>query len=148
MNLIKEDQYGKINFNLYENIGFAISCMLMNSNYSLYHVKTLQLWTIEAIRHEQFKILFDYLDKPIGYITWAYFSYETLERFVNNKKFFPHSSEWNEGGNLCILDFCCCPGTGKICIDYLKNTSPIVNSENVIWLSRKNRQIITYRKIQ
>ncbi|UTO03893.1 toxin-activating lysine-acyltransferase [Serratia nematodiphila] len=59
----------------------------MNKNYSLYHIKTLQLWTQEAINQNQFKILFDHLDNPLGYITWAYLRDETLGRLINDPQF-------------------------------------------------------------
>lgn len=105
MSFIKENQQGKSKFSQYESLGFAVSCMLMNKNYSLYHIKTLQLWTQEAINQNQFKILFDHLDNPLGYITWAYLRDETLGRFINDPQFLLHNSEWDEGGTLCILDF-------------------------------------------
>lgn len=105
MSFIKENQQGKSRFSQYESLGFAVNCMLMNKNYSLYHIKTLQLWTQEAINQNQFKILFDHLDNPIGYITWAYLKDETLSRFINDPQFLLHNSEWDEGGTLCILDF-------------------------------------------
>ncbi|USQ51695.1 toxin-activating lysine-acyltransferase [Serratia marcescens] len=105
MSFIKENQQGKSKFSQYESLGFAVNCMLMNKNYSLYHIKTLQLWTQEAINQNQFKILFDHLDNPLGYITWAYLRDETLGRFINDPQFLLHTSEWDEGGTLCILDF-------------------------------------------
>ena len=62
MSFIRERKPGESQFSQYENLGFAVSCMLMNNNYSLYHIKTLQLWTQEAINQNQFKILFDHLN--------------------------------------------------------------------------------------
>ncbi len=64
MSFVKENCHGRSEFNQYENLGFALSCMLMNSNYSLYHVKTLQLWTQQAINQNQFKILFESSGQP------------------------------------------------------------------------------------
>ncbi|MGF6190991.1 toxin-activating lysine-acyltransferase [Serratia sp. 2723] len=146
MSFIKDKQYGRNKFSRYESLGFAVSCMLMNQNYSLYHVKTLQLWTQEAINQNQFKILFDHLENPLGYITWAYFRHDTLARFINDPSFLPHSSEWNEGGALCILDFCCQPGSARLCMDYLKDIAPIIDSDCVYWRAKRSGKLMVAKK--
>lgn len=146
MSFIKEDQYARNKFSQYESLGFAVSCMLMNKNYSLYHIKTLQLWTQEAINQNQFKILFDHQEHPLGYITWAYLREDTRARFINDPDFLLHSSEWSEGGTLCILDFCCKPGSAKLCLDYLKNVHPIIDTNRVVWFSRRTGKLMTVKK--
>lgn len=145
MNFIKESQQKKNKFSQYENLGFAVSCMLMNHSYSLYHIKTLQLWTREAINQNQFKILFDHLEKPLGYITWAYLKDDTLARLINDPHFLLHSSEWNEGGRLCILDFCCQPGSARLCMDYLAGIAPFIDSKNVSWRSKRSGKLMFKR---
>nr|WP_230979106.1 toxin-activating lysine-acyltransferase [Intestinirhabdus alba] len=129
-------------------MGFAVSCMLMNNNYSLYHIKTLQLWTQKAINHNQFKILFDHKENPLGYITWAWFRDDTLARLINDPLFLPHSSEWNEGGTLCILDFCCHPGSARLCMDYLKGVAPVIGSDRIVWRAKKSGKLMTMKKRQ
>lgn len=146
MSFVKETQQGRNTFNRYESLGFALSCMLMNHNYSLYHVKTLQLWTQEAINQNQFKILFDHLENPLGYITWAYFRADTFARFVHDPSFLPHNSEWNEGGMLCILDFCCQPGSARLCIDYLKGIAPFKDSDLVVWRGKNSGRKMVAKK--
>ncbi|HAT4519768.1 TPA: toxin-activating lysine-acyltransferase [Serratia marcescens] len=145
MSFIKENQQGKSRFSQYESLGFAVNCMLMNKNYSLHHIKTLQLWTQEAINQNQFKILFDHLDNPIGYITWAYLRDETLSRFINDPQFLLHNSEWDEGGTLCILDFCCKPGSAHLCLEHLKRVHPIVERRTVVWRSRRTGRLMTVK---
>ncbi|HAU5647116.1 toxin-activating lysine-acyltransferase [Serratia marcescens] len=142
MSFIRERKPGESQFSQYENLGFAVSCMLMNNNYSLYHIKTLQLWTQEAINQNQFKILFDHLNTPLGYITWAYLKDDTLSRFINDPQCLLHSSEWNEGGMLCILDFCCQPGSARLCMDYLASAPPIRDNDKVAWLSKKSGKLM------
>lgn len=145
MSFIRERKPGESQFSQYENLGFAVSCMLMNNNYSLYHIKTLQLWTQEAINQNQFKILFDHLNTPLGYITWAYLKDDTLSRFINDPQCLLHSSEWNEGGMLCILDFCCQPGSARLCMDYLASAPRLGITTR--WLGyRKNQASLWSRK--
>lgn len=146
MSIVKEDFRGRKVFSEYEQLGFAVCCMLMNNNYSLYKIKSLQYWTLEAIRHNQFKILFDSLENPLGYITWAYLQEDTLLRFIRDPDCILHTSEWNENGTLCILDFCCKPGTASFFLKYLKKISPIVDTNKIVWLSRKSRKLFSLRK--
>jgi cytolysin-activating lysine-acyltransferase len=148
VSFITESRHGKNKFSQYENLGFAVSCMLMNNNYSLYHIKTLQLWTQKAINHNQFKILFDHKENPLGYITWAWFRDDTLARLINDPLFLPHSSEWNEGGTLCILDFCCHPGSARLCMDYLKGVAPVIGSDRIVWRAKKSGKLMTMKKRQ
>jgi hemolysin-activating ACP:hemolysin acyltransferase len=146
MSFIKENHFGKNKFSHHEQLGFAVNCMLMNHNYSLYHIKTLQLWTQEAINHRQFKILFDHLENPIGYITWAYIRKDTLDRLIHDPTFMLHTSEWNEGGTLCILDFCCKPGSARLCLDYLKGSDPISENHKVVWRARRSDKLMSALK--
>ncbi|WP_338909944.1 toxin-activating lysine-acyltransferase [Serratia marcescens] len=146
MSFIKESHLGKSKFSQYESLGFAVSCMLMNKNYSLYHIKTLQLWTQEAINQNQFKILFDHLDNPLGYITWAYLRDETLGRLINAPQFLLHNSEWDEGGTLCILDFCCKPGSAHLCLEHLKTAHPVAERRTVVWRSRRTGKLMTAKR--
>ncbi|EQP62644.1 hypothetical protein G741_04866, partial [Escherichia coli HVH 78 (4-2735946)] len=53
MSYIRETIRGKDEWTVYEQIGFAVSCMLYNRNYSLYPVLTIQYWTEYAIQHNQ-----------------------------------------------------------------------------------------------
>jgi cytolysin-activating lysine-acyltransferase len=141
MSIVKEHSSKTNNLNMYEALGFAVSCMLMHSNYSLYHVKALDWWTLEAIKQNQFKRFYDHLDEPLGYITWAYLRDETLNRFVNDPNFILHKSEWNEAGILCILDICCKPGSVRLVIEYMKNNNPISDEPLVVWKSRKSGKL-------
>lgn len=146
MSFITESQNGKNKFSQFENLGFAVSCMLMNNNYSLYHVKTLQLWTHKAINLNQFKVLFDHKENPIGYISWAWFRNDTLNRLIYDSLFLPHTSEWNEGSTLCILDFCCQPGSARLCMDYLKDVSPFIESNYIVCRAKKSGKLMTMKK--
>ena len=80
MSYIRETIRGKDEWTVYEQIGFAVSCMLYNRNYSLYPVLTIQYWTEYAIQHNQIKFLFDSRGFPLAYITWAYLEADTEAR--------------------------------------------------------------------
>lgn len=69
MSHIRESIRGREEWTVYEQIGFAVSCMLHNRNYSLYPVLTIQYWTEYAIQHNQIKFLFDSRGFPLAYIT-------------------------------------------------------------------------------
>ncbi len=66
MSYIRETIRGKDEWTVYEQIGFAVSCMLYNRNYSLYPVLTIQYWTEYAIQHNQIKFLFDSRGFPLA----------------------------------------------------------------------------------
>lgn len=82
MSYIRETIRGKDEWTVYEQIGFAVSCMLYNRNYSLYPVLTIQYWTEYAIQHNQIKFLFDSRGFPLAYITWAYLEADTEARLL------------------------------------------------------------------
>lgn len=82
MYYIRETIRGKDEWTVYEQIGFAVSCMLYNRNYSLYPVLTIQYWTEYAIQHNQIKFLFDSRGFPLAYITRAYLEADTEARLL------------------------------------------------------------------
>ncbi|MER5532060.1 hypothetical protein ABT075_47075, partial [Streptomyces sp. NPDC002677] len=70
---------------------------------------------------------------------------ETLSRFINDTQFNLHNSEWDEGGTLCILDFCCKPGSAHLCLEHLKRVHPIVERRTVVWRSRRTGRLMTVK---
>ncbi|HAT1563675.1 toxin-activating lysine-acyltransferase [Raoultella ornithinolytica] len=143
MSHIRESIRGREEWTVYEQIGFAVSCMLHNRNYSLYPVLTIQYWTEYAIQHNQIKFLFDSRGFPLAYITWAYLEADTEARLLNDPEFRLHPSEWDEDGRIWILDFCCKPGFGRKAIERLFQLRPWGEGK-VRWLSRR-KKIMTFR---
>lgn len=135
---IKETANGRQTWSTYEQIGFAVSCMLHHRHYSLFPVLTIKLWTEYAIQHQQIKFLFDASGLPLAYITWAYLDTDTEQRLLNDPNFRLHPSEWNEGSRIWILDFCCKPGFGRKAIARLAQLRPWGEGP-VRWLSRKKK---------
>jgi cytolysin-activating lysine-acyltransferase len=138
MSHIREILTGKEDFSVYEQMGFAVTCMLHNRNYSLYPVLTIQLWTEYAIQHHQIKFLFDSRGFPLAYITWAYLETDTEARLLNDPAFRLHPSEWNEDGRIWVLDFCCKPGFGRKAIECFTELRPWGEGE-VRWLNRRKK---------
>ncbi|MCU6199434.1 toxin-activating lysine-acyltransferase [Citrobacter cronae] len=136
---------GREEMTVYEQIGFAVSCMLHNTNYSLYPVLTIQYWTEFAIQHNQIKFLFDTRGFPLAYITWAYIEVDTEIRLINDPEFRLHPSEWNENGRIWIIDFCCKPGFGRQVIEYFLQLRPWGEGE-VRWMNRR-KKIMTLRGV-
>lgn len=135
---IRETVNGQQTWSAHEQAGFAVSCMLYNRNYSLYPILSLQYWTEFAIQHRQIKFLFDRRGQPLAYVTWAYLEADTEARLLNDPQFRLHPSEWNEGGRIWILDFCCQPGFGRTIMHYLEQIRPWGQGE-ARWLSRRKR---------
>lgn len=146
MSHIRESIRGREEWTVYEQIGFAVSCMLHNRNYSLYPVLTIQYWTEYAIQYNQIKFLFDSRGFPLAYITWAYLEADTEARLLNDPEFRLHPSEWDEDGRIWILDFCCVPGFGRKAIERLFQLRPWGEGE-VRWLSRR-KKIMTFRPMR
>ncbi|HAY0636335.1 ACP:hemolysin acyltransferase (hemolysin-activating protein) [Serratia rubidaea] len=136
---IKESANGRRRWSAQEQIGFAVSCMLYNRNYSLYPVLSIQYWTEFAIQHDQIKFLFDTRGHPLAYVTWACLEEDTEARLINDPEFRLHPAEWNEGDRIWILDFCCKPGFGREVIARFIQLRPWGNTREVRWLSRKKR---------
>lgn len=122
----------------YEKLGMAVRCMLYNKNYSAYSVACLQQWTEFAIQHGQIYFLYSNSGLPLAYMTWATLAVDTQERLLYDPAFTLHPSEWNEKGDIWILDFCCKPGYGSVAARKILAAAPW-GLGPAKWLSRKNR---------
>lgn len=94
-------------------IGYAVMVLLQSKKYSLFQVLTIRCWIEQAIALGQIKFFFDWDGTPIGYITWAYLAEDVESRLQGDENFLLHFSEWNEGGNLWVIDFCMPTGNVK-----------------------------------
>lgn len=71
-------------------------------------VRSFLHWVKPAVLHHQYLLLLREGDVlPYGYISWAWVNEATLTRYINDERFILHPSEWNEGENFVIVDFCC-----------------------------------------
>jgi cytolysin-activating lysine-acyltransferase len=90
---------------LHTALGFAVDVMGKSDEYCQYPVACVTLWIEPAIRHEQIHFFRDESGEVCGYMTWAWLTEDTEQRLLNDPNVLLHISEWNEGGQLWILDF-------------------------------------------
>lgn len=127
------------------DLGYVCFIIFNCREYSSYQIITLKLWISRAIEHDQILFFFDKAGNPFGYITWAHLAPDTEERLLNDPNFLIHPSEWSEGGNTWIVDFCFPFGglfeASKLAKEFFRKK----NIEQVFWARRNNRFIV--RKI-
>ncbi|MGF1879197.1 toxin-activating lysine-acyltransferase [Photobacterium frigidiphilum] len=64
-------------------------------------------WVKPAVLHGQYHFLYsEDKMKYTGFIMWAWVNDNTLQRYLTSDRFNLHPSEWNEGRNLIIVDYC------------------------------------------
>lgn len=125
-------------YDIYKSLGMAARCMLYNNNYSAYPVAYLLQWTEFAIQHRQIYFLYSNSGLPLAYVTWASLAPDTQERLLFDSVFRLHPSEWNEKGDVWILDFCCKPGYGAVAVREILAKAPW-GEMPIKWFSRKKR---------
>ena len=138
---IRETAGGQDQWSDYEQLGFAVSCMLHHRNYSLHPIKSVQERLIFAIQHGQIKFLFDTNDQPLAYVLWACLTKDTETQLQRDPGFPLHPSEWNEGDRIWLLDFCCRPGFAPQAIKRFNKLKPWGEGQ-VRWQNRK-RKVMT-----
>jgi hemolysin-activating ACP:hemolysin acyltransferase len=82
-----------------------------------------------AIAHEQIRFGFDDAARPVCFWTWAYLAPDVERRLMTSSTVSLHMSEWNEGGNLWIVDFVAPHGHLRSIIEYMhRYFSPAASS--------------------
>lgn len=71
------------------------------ANYTLSYI-TLRL--LPAIVHEQIHFAFEQRGTPVALWIWAFLAPDVERRIMRDARSPLHESEWNEGGNLWVLD--------------------------------------------
>jgi len=91
------------------DFGFACS-LLFECGQGRFTVASAYMWILPAVQHRQFHVLFASNGRPVGYVTWAFVSDDTLTRLRTDSVTVLDASEWNEGLNLWIVDVVCRKG--------------------------------------
>lgn len=103
----------------FEKLGIATRLLaeadLRGSIHSGYIVSNIMV----AIAHEQIRFGFDDAARPICFWTWAYLAADVERRILSSNDASLHLSEWNEGGNLWIIDFVAPHGHLRSIIEYM-----------------------------
>lgn len=75
---------------------------------------------IPAIEHGNIHFAFSGKGNPIAFWIWAHLTPDVERRLFKNPNDVLHISEWNEGENLCLIDFCAPHGHLNDIIYYMK----------------------------
>ncbi|WP_122278139.1 toxin-activating lysine-acyltransferase [Pseudomonas syringae group genomosp. 3] len=119
-------------------LGYASMIMFMCPRSSKFQMQTLNFWLTPAIDHKQIMFFFDSAASPVGYVTWAHLAPDVEKRLLDDQCFFLNPSEWNEGGNTWIIDFCFPRGGVKEATTLLKDIFLDVGVDQVFWARRNN----------
>lgn len=119
-----------------KKIGYACLVGFMCKEYSLCQIITLGIWVVPAIDHDQIVFFFDKSSTPLGYVSWAYLASDSEERLLNDPEFLLHFSEWNEGGDVWIIDFYFPRGGAKEAVVWLKKMFRKDGIDKVGWVRR------------
>ncbi len=98
-----------------ERLGLAMQVIFRRGCYLDYPLASIKAWLFPAAQLQQLHIFLGEDQRVLGYMTWAWFSEETEDRWKRGAIDMLHISEWNEGDRLWILDFVAMPGHGRLC---------------------------------
>ena len=101
--------------------GVVAHLMANNARYRAYPLVSLSAWIDPAIVTNQLAIFHEsYSGNPVGYMTWAFLAPDVEHRWLSDPNVLLHESEWNEGGNLWIMDFLAMPGYCEDIIEFIE----------------------------
>jgi cytolysin-activating lysine-acyltransferase len=103
-----------------EKRGVVAHLMATSKRYRSFPFVSLTLWIDPALVTNQLAIFYRWNDgEPVGYISWALLAPDVEHKWINDPEFVLHTSEWNEGGTLWIMDFLALPGYCEDIIEYV-----------------------------
>lgn len=107
--------------NVSERLG-AVVRIMMGTNRRVFNVDELRRFVFPAVVLGQLKIHYSLRNEPVGYATWAYLSPRAASRIRTEGDPELHFSEWNEGLELWIMDFCSLKGYASAFAKELRET--------------------------
>lgn len=118
------------------SLGYVCMIMCMCRRYSGFQLVNIKCWLEPAIAHNQIMFCFDRIGNPVGYVTWAYLAPDSENRLLHDPKFLLNFSEWNEGGNTWIIDFCFPRGGVLSAAKMVKKHLSKLSIKQVFWARR------------
>lgn len=111
----------KASHQIMELRGVVAHLMATSTQYRSFPMVSLSAWIDPAITTNQLAIFY-HADSsvPVGYITWAFLAPDVEHRWLNDPRVMLHISEWNEGGNLWIMDFLALPGYCEDILEFIE----------------------------
>lgn len=105
---------------LKEKLGAIARLMSRSKRYHNYPTAYLCMWIEPALITNQAAIFYRRNDsEPVGFITWAFLSAEVEHRWRRDPRALLHLSDWNEDGNLWIVDFMAAPGFCEDIVEFI-----------------------------
>lgn len=129
-----------------QSLGYIAALMASNPLYRTFPIACLQVWVLPPLAHGQARIFFDEKGGAVGYLTWAFLAEDVADRWINDPKALLHFSEWNEGGDLWIMDFFAVPGFAKIIVDEARRG--MFADETYAFSVRKSRGCAVRRRVR
>lgn len=119
-------------------LGQIVQLMLGHDAYSRVPMRNISVWILPALYHGQIKVIYGTEGNPIAFITWATFSAITASRIYRDATFLPHISEWNEGGNLWIMEVFGTPGSFPSIKAFLRDELSVAYP-SISWVSQRRK---------
>ncbi|PSU47328.1 toxin-activating lysine-acyltransferase [Photobacterium frigidiphilum] len=117
------------------SLGNIVEICARDSRYKKVDIQSFLHWVKPAILHGQYKLFYTQDNiRCTGFIFWAWVNNDTVHRYINSNRFFLQPSEWNEGRNLIIVDYC----------DLTKSSNNIRKLFTIAELINKNVDSISY----
>lgn len=109
-----------------DRLGWALAVICARGCYMDFPIASLKMWLFTPAKLSQLHLFFDETDRQLqGYMTWAWFSDKTEQRWKAGTMDAIHISEWNEGKRLWIIDFVTLPGYTEICVRRASSVFPV-----------------------
>lgn len=129
-----------------KNLGAAVICLTSNNKSYKSRLSIIKPMLQDAISTEQIDFLLDSHGRPVGFYTWAYLDPDIALRYITDKSYRLHPSEWNEGIDIWIISVCCADSL----LSLLKKKIALkfcTEHTHIHWLRRKakSRIAIKYR---
>lgn len=118
-----------------DRLGWAMYVIFGRGCYMEYPIAALKMWLLPPAKLSQLHLFVDSGNKLLGYMTWAWFSAETEQRWKAQTLETIHISEWNEGDRLWIIDFVTLPGYTELCL----KLAPLAFPEGTVAYSLSRR---------
>ncbi|MEZ5692023.1 MAG: toxin-activating lysine-acyltransferase [Rickettsiales bacterium] len=104
-------------------LGDILTLMTASSAHADYKIKHFSEVVLPPVQLNQYRIYHDASNRPVGFVSWAKFSKEVEDKFLNESK--PLTlEEWASGDIIYIMEFIAPFGHAKRIISDLKKHYP------------------------
>lgn len=101
-------------------LGEAIQIASKVPSYQRIPVAHMHSWLMPPILLNQIMLFYSESGICVGYLSWAYFTAGSADRYVNDRLFIPRLDQWREGPDLWVVDLACLPGAGNSVVSHFR----------------------------